>query len=128
MPSNQACGMAPLRGESFCFSHSPEHATEAAEARRIGGQRRKREVTLAVVYGLGGLDELEQARRLLELVTYEALALDNGVARNRLLLGAVVTRLKLIEVLDQEARLAALEHATNPPALSPPVFDVETEA
>jgi len=30
-----------MKGEDFCFWHSPEHAEEAEEARRLGGLRRR---------------------------------------------------------------------------------------
>ena len=35
--------------------HSPEHAKEVQEARRLGGLRRKREVTLSGAYDFEGL-------------------------------------------------------------------------
>ncbi len=41
------CGAPPLRDAEFCFWHDPEHATEAGEARRLGGLRRKKERTRA---------------------------------------------------------------------------------
>ena len=30
----EPCRQAPLRGDNYCFGHSPEHTQEAAEARR----------------------------------------------------------------------------------------------
>ena len=47
----QPCRMAPLHDRPYCFSHDPERAEEAAEARRIGGLRRKKEGTID--YGNG---------------------------------------------------------------------------
>jgi hypothetical protein len=37
----QPCRMAPLHERPYCFAHDPERAEEAAEARRLGGLRRK---------------------------------------------------------------------------------------
>ena len=48
----QPCQMAPLRDRPYCFSHDPERAEEAAEARRLGGLRRRKEGTIAVAYDL----------------------------------------------------------------------------
>ena len=36
------CPVAPLRDGEYCFMHSPDHSAEAAEARRLGGLRRRR--------------------------------------------------------------------------------------
>ena len=56
--------MAPLRDRPYCFSHDPERAEEAAEARRLGGLRRRKEGTIAVAYDLPGLDTVAGIRRL----------------------------------------------------------------
>lgn len=63
----RACEMAPLRGRPFCFSHDPERAADVAEARRMGGLRRRKEGTLAVAYDLPGLDTAEGVRRVYEI-------------------------------------------------------------
>ncbi len=35
----EPCRQAPLQESEFCFWHSPDHTTEAAEARRLGAYR-----------------------------------------------------------------------------------------
>lgn len=105
------CRAAPLRGETECFMHSPERADEAAAARRLGGIRRKREKTLAGAYELTGLDTVESIRRLVMIATFDALALDNSIARARVLLSAALAAAKLLEVGDLEVRLELLEAA-----------------
>src|SRR6266508_1750344 len=82
----QPCRMAPLHDRPYCFSHDPERAAEAAEARRLGGLRRKKEGTVAVAYDLPGLDSVAGIRRLLEIVVTDGVGLENGVARLRVLL------------------------------------------
>ena len=46
------CRAAALRDSEFCFWHDPEHASEAIEASRRGGLRRKQELMIASAYGL----------------------------------------------------------------------------
>ena|SRR5438105_9801431 len=101
--------MAPLAEGDYCWTHDPENAESAAEARRLGGLRRRREATLVGAYDLGALDTVEATRRILEIVIADTLSLDNGVARNRTLLAAAAALLKVLEAGDVAARLHALE-------------------
>ena len=103
------CRAAPLVDGVLCFFHAPETAPEAAEARRVGGLRRRREKTVEVLYGLDGLDGVTRLGRVLDLVIHETLSLDNGLGRNRTLLLAVRAGMEFLRSTDHEARLAALE-------------------
>jgi hypothetical protein len=105
------CRAPPLRGESLCLFHSPAHAEEAAEARRLGGLRRKRERTVVGAYELEGLASVPALRRLLEVVAVDTLSLDNGIARSPVLIALVVAAAKLIELGEVEERIARLESA-----------------
>jgi hypothetical protein len=91
--------------------HAPEYAQEAQEARRLGGLRRKREVTVAGAYDFEGLETVPHLRRLLEIAAMDALALDNGLGRVRALIAVVGSGTKLIEVGELEERLTVLEQA-----------------
>jgi hypothetical protein len=104
-----ACQMAPLRDRPFCFAHDPERAADAAEARRVGGQRRRREGTIAIAYDLPGLDNVQGIRRVLDIVVTDALGLEYGIARLRVLISAATSATRLLEVADFETRLAAIE-------------------
>ena len=66
------CRAPRLRDGEFCFWHSPEHAAEAADARRLGGLRRRREATIQGAYELDGLDVVQQARRWIEIAAADA--------------------------------------------------------
>ena len=121
----QPCRMAPLHDRPYCFSHDPERAEEAAEARRLGGLRRKKEGTIAVAFDFAGLESVPAIRRILEIVTIDLFALDNSIARDRTLISAAVAATKLLETGELEARLVSLElavatarasHASDPPA------------
>ena len=103
--------MAPLHDRPFCFAHDPERATEAAEARRLGGLRRRKEGTIAVAYDLPGLDSVAGIRRLLDVVVTDGIGLDNGIPRLRVLISTAVAASNLLKVGDLEERVAALEDA-----------------
>jgi hypothetical protein len=109
MPDGQACRAGPQRDRPYCFSHDPERATEAAEARRLGGLRRRKEGTIAVAYDLPGLDTVVGIRRLLDIVVTDGVGLDNGIPRLRVLISTAVAAMNLLKVGELEERLAALE-------------------
>src|SRR2546427_10346945 len=94
----QPCSNASLPDDDYCFFHSPAHAAEAAEARRLGGVNRRREVTLKEVYAVDRLETIEQIQRLIEVATIGLLAAENSISRNRALLAAAATAAKLLEV------------------------------
>jgi hypothetical protein len=113
--TGQPCGATPLHDGDFCFWHSPEHAEEAAAARKLGGQRRRRESTLAGAYDVGPLDNVTGIRRVIEVVTFDALGMESSsVARGRLLIAAMQTATKLLETGELEERLEAVEAALGP--------------
>jgi hypothetical protein len=111
----EACAMAPLHDRPYCFSHDPERAADAAEARRLGGLRRRKEGTIAVAYDLPGLDTVAGIRRLLDIVVTDGVGLDNGVPRLRVLISTAVAATNLLKVGEFEERLAALEAAIRHP-------------
>jgi hypothetical protein len=111
LPIGRPCRAAPMHGARFCFWHNPATEEEAAEARKLGGIRRRREKAVAAAYDFEGLGSAEQILRIVEIVTIDGFALENSVARGRLLLQAASTAAKLLEVGDLETRLATLEAA-----------------
>jgi hypothetical protein len=112
--NGEPCGQAPLVDSSRCFWHDPDHAGEAAEARRLGGLRRKREATLVGVYELDSLDSVAGLRRLLDIAAVDAVGLDNSIARCRVLVAIVGAGARLLEVGELEDRVVALEAAMKP--------------
>jgi hypothetical protein len=107
----ERCRQAPLRDREFCFWHDPEHEAEASEARRLGGLRRRREGTLEGAYDLDGLDSVPGIRRVLDIALAEALGLENSIARVRAFISLALAAARLLEIGEQEERLAALEEA-----------------
>ena len=79
------CQAAPLRDGDYCLMHSPDHAEETAEARRLGGLRRRKERTVAGAYEFEGLQTVGHIRRLVEVAVVDTLSLENSIARSRAL-------------------------------------------
>ena len=117
----QPCGATPLREKDLCFWHDPEHKEEADKARQLGGQRRRRESTLAGAYDVEGLTSTGEIRRLLEVAAYDTLALDSSVPRSRALVAIALAAGKLLEAGELEERIAHLEAAVQDQS-EPPVF------
>ena len=106
--------------------HSPEYAEEIAEARRLGGLRRRREVAVAGAYEFNGLETVAELRRLLQIAALDTLGLENSIARARTLGYLVGVAGKLLETGELEQRLAALEGALHgQKSLPESVFDVD---
>ena len=89
--------------------HDVEQAADAADARRLGGLRRRKEGTIAVAYDLPGLDTVVGIRRLLDIVVTDGVGLDNGIPRLRVLISTALAAMNLLKVGELEERLAALE-------------------
>ncbi len=108
------CRQPPLRGTTLCFWHDPAHAEEAAEARRLGGLRRRREKAVEGAYDIEGLENVAVIRRLVEIAVLDTLSLENSIARSRTLLTGALAAAKLLEVGEHEERLEALEATLKP--------------
>jgi len=122
----RTCRAAPLRDSDFCLWHSPEHTEQVAESRRLGGSRRRREVTLSGVYDLESVITVRDIQRLVEIAVMDTLALDNGVQRNRTLAYLAQTALRTIEVGELEERIRNLEAALlSQTARQVPVFEMD---
>ena len=122
------CGAAPLREGELCFWHDPEHAAEAAEARRLGGLRRRREKTLEGAYDFAGLGDAGSIRRYVEIAALDVLGLENSIARANAMARLALVAVKLLEVAEHEARLQALEAAVHArPRIAPSTLDDRVE-
>ena len=102
-------GQRHCRDSEFCLMHSPEHAKEVQEARRLGGLRRKREATISGAYQFESLNTVEGIRRIVEVAVLDTLGMENSIARSRTLAYLAQVALHTLEVGDLETRIAALE-------------------
>ena len=111
LADGRRCRATPMRDGPFCFWHTPEREEDAAEARRLGGLRRRRERTVSGAYDFAGLGSIESIRRILEIAVLDALGLENSIARARLLIAGSLAAAKLLETGELEERLTSLEAA-----------------
>ncbi len=108
--------------------HSPENTEEVAEARRLGGLRRRREIAVSGAYEFDGLETVAGLRRLLVIAALDTLGLENSIARARTLAYLVGVAGRLLETGELEERVAHLEHAMQGQrALPESEFDREPE-
>jgi len=112
--NGEPCRATPVRGEEYCFWHHPEHTEEAAEARRLGGLRRRKEKITEGAYDFEGLESVTQIRRLLEVAVVDTLSLESSITRSRALAYLAQMALKALEVGELEERVRALEQVTRP--------------
>jgi hypothetical protein len=111
MSDGRLCQAAPIVDGAFCYFHDPANAEDAAEARRIGGLRRRRDKTIVVAYNLEGLGTVGGIRRVLDIAVADALGLDNSIGRARVLISGALAAARLLETGELEARISALEGA-----------------
>jgi hypothetical protein len=102
------CGAPPMTSSRFCFFHDPDKSTEAEEARRLGGLRRRKERTVATAYDVAGLGAIPDLRRALEIVFFDALSMENTPARNRIIITLTDSAARLLEAEREEALAASL--------------------
>jgi len=109
LSSGRQCKAAALKDSEFCWVHSPERAKEAQEARRLGGLRRKREVTISNAYQFESLDTVDGIRRIVLIAVLDALSLENSMSRARTLAYLAQVALRMLEVGEIEERVSVLE-------------------
>jgi hypothetical protein len=110
----EPCRGTPMRESSFCVFHDPEHAEVVLEARRAGGQRRKREATLATAYDFQGRTSIPEIRRLIEVAAFDALGLENSIHRVRALAYLAQVSATLLEKGEVEERLQPSRTPSHP--------------
>src|SRR3954471_22813801 len=101
------CGAAPMHDRPYCFLHDPAETARADEARRLGGARRRHESALETVYDLPALNTPAGLTRLVEIAVTDALSLDAGIGRLRVLLAGVAAGTRLLETTDLVRRIEA---------------------
>lgn len=103
--NGQRCKMAPMRGERFCFRHSPK----TAKARKVASARGGRHGRIPKAHTPADVTSIDELQKHLGQVLADVMLHPNTLQR-----GATVARLlgearQLIEVGDLERRLALIE-------------------
>ena len=117
----------PCSKSQFCFWHHPDHRQAAAEARRLGGLRRRREKAIEGAYDLHDrVDSANGISRLLKIITDGLLSMEPSIGRTNALLRVVREARALMETGNIAQSIADLEAALkdrSPEPSSP--FDVD---
>jgi len=112
--NGQPCGAGPMHDDEFCFWHSPKTAEDAAEARRLGGLRRRKEHAVSGAYDFEGLRTVEDIRRFLEIVALDTLTLENSARRTHAAARIASVALLAVDKGELEQALRTLETARRP--------------
>jgi len=107
----QPCRAWARAGSDYCGVHDPANADAMAEARRLGGLRRRKELAVQGAYEVEGIASVADLQRVVLVGILDTLALENSVARNRTLGSLAMTAAKLLEVGELEERVKTLEAA-----------------
>ena len=113
------CQARPLQDSELCFWHDPTTSADAAEARRLGGARRRREHAVVAAYDLGELGSLEDYEQVLRTAILDTMALENSVARNRTLGSLVSIGIVLVEKTELRDQLRSVERVLSPRLAQP---------
>jgi hypothetical protein len=109
--AGRPCRAQPLTGGQYCFLHDPASSEEAANARRLGGLRRRRERVVETTFDLPPDLSVSLLQRVLTIALVDTLALENGIARNRTLVLAVRAGAELVRASELAERLRTIELA-----------------
>jgi hypothetical protein len=111
-----------------CIFHDESRADEAAAARRLGGQHRRRVRATGPGVDFNGLGTADAIRSTLELAIADLLDLEPSIPRSRVLIAAAGVAMRLLELTDLAAEVAVLKAANRAmrPRLDPPTADFDS--
>jgi len=96
--------------------HSPEHAAEVQEARRVGGQSPPAGGTVVGAYHLDGLAGAEFAARILHVGTVDTLSQESSHQRTGMLVRIALALLEAHEVAELKGQNDDLPACSRPTA------------
>ena len=107
--SRRPCRAAP-GADGYCFMHSPDRAADRAAARSAGGQARHTPHSTAAKPP-AQIRTLADVLALLDYAVAEAVVMENGVQRGKLLVQLATAYTEAIKVGEIEQRLGLVEVA-----------------
>jgi hypothetical protein len=102
------CKVAALKGDRFCFNHSPSTRAQQAAARKLGGIGRHSQHAGETESVNKKPRTISDVMTILDYALEETLELDNGVLRGRLLVAIVSEYTNALKVGALEVQLAEL--------------------
>jgi hypothetical protein len=117
-----------LQDKNLCFFHDPETREQAAEARRLGGLRRRKESTIVGAYEVGELNNVQELRQLPQIADIDTLGLANSISRSRTLGYLAQVGAILLELGEMEKRVQELEASLGSECWRSPATGVVTSS
>lgn len=105
------CGMNPLRGQPYCFAHSPEAAPARAAARKLGGFNRHTPHAGDPSKIPANIETAADDLKVLQYIQDELIVMENSIPRNRALIALVATRNGIRETSEIQTELKELRAA-----------------
>jgi len=106
--SGQPCKVPALKGDRFCFTHSPATRAAQAAARKLGGFNRASPHAEDPSAVNKQPRTISDAMTILDYALIETLELDNGIQRGRLLVSIVAAYVDALKVGEIETQLKEL--------------------
>ena len=107
--SGGRCQAQAVRGGDLCFTHSPKHAAQRAQAHKRGGQRNRTPHNATPETLPDKVRTLADAQKILDYTLREILPMPNSIQRARVLIALFESFVKALEIGELEERIAALE-------------------
>ena len=109
--SGAPCGMKPIKGGKYCYTHEPTIAAQRAQAHKLGGQRTRPDHGSDAANIPDNITTIAQAMTILDYTLRELLILENSIPRSRALIALVGGYVDAVKVGELEARMIAIEAA-----------------
>lgn len=109
--NGEPCRVPALKGNQFCFTHSPEVGAARAKARKRGGERRRVPHAGDASKIPARVRTIDDVLAVLDYALAEAMPLENSIQRGRLIVAIAGAFVEAIKTGELEQRLAAIEAA-----------------
>jgi len=109
--NGQPCQAQAIKGEKFCFIHSPTQGAARAKARKKGGERNRTPHAGNPETIPASVRTIDDVLKVLDYALAESMPLENSIQRGRLIVAIASAFVEAIKTGELESRLAAIESA-----------------
>ncbi len=109
--NGEQCRAKALKNKKYCFMHDPTSARKRAEARKLGGKRRRVDHAGDSAGLPTKVRSIAEVMMILDYTLTEVVPMENSIARGRLLIALSDAYIKALEIGELESRLEAIEKA-----------------